>query len=43
MVKVMDTGHPALTEGDAVFASPRRAALRGSQAQAALKQWRKAK
>lgn len=38
MVKVMDTKHPALTEGDAVFASLQRAALRRSQAQATLKE-----
>lgn len=38
MVKVTDTGHPALAEGDAMFASLRRAALKRSQTQATLKE-----
>lgn len=38
MGKVMDAGHPALTKGDAVFASLQRAVLRRSQAQATLKE-----
>lgn len=38
MVKVMDTGHAALTEGDTEFAYLWRVALRKRQAQATLKE-----